>query len=374
MDQQTKHRQPAAPLRSRWRLVGGAGVAVVIVGAGLIGMATLSHRSAATPAPGFVLRDQQGRLTSLAQFRGKVVLLTFIDPECTQICPLTTQSMVEALKFLGPSAASNVELIGVNVNPRKAEVADVAAYTQTHELPAQWRFLTGSRTELERVWHSYHVYVEADKDDIVHDTSVFLIDGNGNERNVYSTAMSYQAVGDQARTLAEGIARVLPGRRAVAAPTQAAQQEPLKPDETFRMTALGPKQESVVLGGAHPHLVLFFAGWLARGSELSEHLATLDSYAAVAGRRSWPSPVAVDEITTEPSVTETRQVLAPLSTALHTPIVEDANGRLADGYHVGDLPWFVLNSPSGKILWSHAGWLSAAELNQQLSSVLSAPR
>ena len=53
------------------------------------------------PAPGFVLRDQQGRLTSLAQFRGKVVLLTFLDPECTQLCPLTTESMVEAMRILG---------------------------------------------------------------------------------------------------------------------------------------------------------------------------------------------------------------------------------------------------------------------------------
>jgi cytochrome oxidase Cu insertion factor (SCO1/SenC/PrrC family) len=355
-------------------MLGGGVIGVALIAAGLIGIVTLSARPAATPAPGFVLRDQQGRLTSLAQFRGKVVVLTFIDPECTQICPLTTQSMAEALKLLGPAGASNVELIGVNINAQKTEVADVAAYTQTHELPGQWRFLTGSPPQLERVWHSYHVYVGVENGDIVHDTSVFLIDQNGNQRNVYSTAMSYQAVGDEAHTLAEGMAKLLPGRASVAASSytsQAAQEQPLKPNEAIDLTALGPKPEPVVLGSAHPHLLLFFAGWLAQGPALSKHLATLDSYAAVAQQRAWPSPVAVDELPTEPSVTQTQQALAPLAAALHTPIVEDANGRLADGYHVADLPWFVLNSPSGNILWSHDGWLSAAALNQQLSSALS---
>jgi cytochrome oxidase Cu insertion factor (SCO1/SenC/PrrC family) len=353
-------------------MLAGFCISVGLIAAGLVGVARLSRRPARARAPEFVLRDQQGRLTSLAQFRGKVILLTFIDPECTEICPLTTQSMVEALKILGPAAASNVQLLGVNVNPMKPQIADVAAYTRTHGLPEQWRFLTGSPAQLENVWHSYHVYVAVKDDDVVHDTPIFLIDADGNERNVYSTDMSYQAVGDEAHALAEGVAPLLPGHPAVPVSVQAgqAQEEPLKPGETFRLTALGPKQESVVLGGTHPHLVVFFAEWLAQDSNLSKELATLDSYAAVAGRQGWPSPIAVDELTTEPSATQTQQALAPMAAKLQTPIVEDTNGRLADGYHVGDLPWFVLNSPSGQILWSHDGWLSPAALNQQVRAAL----
>ena len=105
--------------RSRSLLLGGALLTMALIAAGLVGTANISRRSAAPAAPGFVLSDQQGRLTSLAQFRGKVVVLTFIDPECTQICPLTTRSMVEALKLLGPAAASKVELLGVNINAQK---------------------------------------------------------------------------------------------------------------------------------------------------------------------------------------------------------------------------------------------------------------
>ncbi len=38
---------------------------------------------------------------SLSQFRGRVVLLSFEDSECTTVCPLTTQSMVLAKELLG---------------------------------------------------------------------------------------------------------------------------------------------------------------------------------------------------------------------------------------------------------------------------------
>ena len=116
--------------------------------------------------------------------------------------------------------------------------------------------------------------------------------------------------------------------------------------------------------------MLFFAGWLGESSGLSSNLAALDSYAALARKHGWPSPVALDVLTTEPSPTETRQKLAHLAAKLQTPIVEDTRGQLADDYQVGDLPWFALNSPAGKILWSHAGWLSAAALNREVNAAL----
>jgi cytochrome oxidase Cu insertion factor (SCO1/SenC/PrrC family) len=348
--------------------------AILATGATIFVM--VRRRQSGPAAPGFVLRDQQGRLTSLAQFRGKVVVLTFIDPECTQLCPLTTQSMVEALKILGPAAASHVQLLGVNVNPMKTKVADVAAYTRAHELQGRWRFLTGSHAQLESVWHRYHVYVATTADgDVEHTAVVYVIDEHGNERFKYPTLMSYETVGDQAQVLAKGIVRLLPGHPAVSLPSQASEQpeERLSPTEAVSLAPLGSKrQPPLVLGGAHPHLMLFFAGWLGQDSDLAKNLTTLDGYAALARRRDWPSPVAVDELPIEPSPAEARRVLAPLAATLHTPIVEDASGWLADHYGIGDLPWFVLSSTSGKIVWHHDGWLSAAVLNRDVRSALAA--
>jgi protein SCO1 len=42
------------------------------------------------PAPGFTLTDQDGRTLSLASLRGKAVVLEFMDPHCTDICPIVS--------------------------------------------------------------------------------------------------------------------------------------------------------------------------------------------------------------------------------------------------------------------------------------------
>ena len=54
-----------------------------------------------TPAPGFTLTDQQGHRVTLASLRGKVVVLQFMDPHCTDICPLVSQEFVDAYHDLG---------------------------------------------------------------------------------------------------------------------------------------------------------------------------------------------------------------------------------------------------------------------------------
>ncbi|MGH9562336.1 MAG: SCO family protein, partial [Terracidiphilus sp.] len=101
-----------------------------------------------TPAPNFHLLDQSGRQTSLEQFRGKVVLIAFVDSQCTTICPLTTESMMKAMRLLGPAAA-DVQLLGINANPLALKVSDVAAYTRAHDMQGRWRFLTGSLPQLK---------------------------------------------------------------------------------------------------------------------------------------------------------------------------------------------------------------------------------
>ena len=53
------------------------------------------------PAPGFSLTDQNGRTVSLASLRGKVVLMTFLDPVCTSDCPIIAQEFKQAGQMLG---------------------------------------------------------------------------------------------------------------------------------------------------------------------------------------------------------------------------------------------------------------------------------
>src|SRR5439155_25348111 len=45
------------------------------------------------PAPNFQLTDQAGQKISLAQFKGKPVVLTFLYTHCPDICPLTAEHL-----------------------------------------------------------------------------------------------------------------------------------------------------------------------------------------------------------------------------------------------------------------------------------------
>ncbi|HVC00467.1 MAG TPA: SCO family protein [Candidatus Dormibacteraeota bacterium] len=358
--------------RDRWLVVAAVGTVVALATALLTATIFAPKGNPAIRAPGFELLDQQGRPTSLSQFRGKVVVLTFIDPYCTQICPLTTQSMLQALRLLGPAAAANVQLLGINANPDKTRISDVAFYTRAHDMDGRWRFLTGTRAQLEEVWRGYHVYVAAVGNHIDHEAVVYLIGRRGRERAVYSTPMSYGDVGEQAQMLAKAIARLLPSRPAVLREASLEQNSPLVPAETATLPALGAGHSGVVLGKAHAHLLCFFASWLGETTNLPAQLAGLDAYGVRARRNGWPAPVAVDELATETSAAAARKLFEGMAATLDTPIVEDASGRLADGYQVEELPWYVLTSRSGKILWRHDGWLSPAKLIAGVRGALAA--
>ena len=81
-----------------------------------------------TSAPGFTLTDQGGHAMSLASLRGRVVVLEFMDPHCTDICPIVSQEFLDAYRDLGASAP-RVVFVAVNVNRYHLQVADVAAFS-----------------------------------------------------------------------------------------------------------------------------------------------------------------------------------------------------------------------------------------------------
>jgi cytochrome oxidase Cu insertion factor (SCO1/SenC/PrrC family) len=109
-----------------------------------------------SPAPAFGLTDQRGRHVTLASLRGKVVLLTFLDPVCVTQCPLEAQEFRQAGVLLG-SDARRVELVAVNLNPQYSGTAYTDAFDRAEHLAtvANWLFLTGSPAQLQPVWRRY---------------------------------------------------------------------------------------------------------------------------------------------------------------------------------------------------------------------------
>jgi cytochrome oxidase Cu insertion factor (SCO1/SenC/PrrC family) len=316
-------------------------------------------------APGFTLTDQSGRPVSLRQFRGRTVVLAFVDSRCTTVCPLTTVSMTEAVSMLGPAAARHIQLLGIDANPDATKVADVRAYTVAHQMTRSWDFLTGSPAQLAAVWRAYHVYVAASHGNIDHEPAVYLIDAQGRERTLYLTQMAYASVAQQAELMASGLSRLLPGHPGLHGGVPMTLARSIKPASTVSLPVIGGARGTghVTLGPGHPHLVVFLASWDQEISDMPAELRALAAYQRQALRHGWPTVVAVDETPTETSPADLARVLASSGgSALGYPVVADTSGRLADGYGVQDLPWVELISASGQVRYHHDGWLPAAAL------------
>jgi cytochrome oxidase Cu insertion factor (SCO1/SenC/PrrC family) len=312
------------------------------------------------PAPDIALVNQFGQPMSLSQFRGKVVVLSFQDSECTTVCPLTAQSMLQAKQLLG-AAGSQVQLLGVDANPDATSVADVLAYSRAHGLVNQWDFLTGSLAQLKAAWSAYHIAVQIEQGQIDHTPALFVIDQRGREQKLYLTQMAYSSVGQSAQVLADELASLLPGHPPVASQQSLASITVQSPSDHVALSAATGAGQ-VVLGPGAPRLVMFFATWLTETTDLRSVLTGGNAYVAAARRDGLPQLTAVDETVVEPSAQAVRAYLHSLGTPLSYPVALDATGRVADGYGVQDQPWLDLVSASGKVLWSHDGWLPSPAL------------
>jgi cytochrome oxidase Cu insertion factor (SCO1/SenC/PrrC family) len=312
------------------------------------------------PAPDIKLVNQFGQPMSLGQFRGKVVILSFEDSECTTVCPLTTQSMLQAKQMLG-AAGNQVQLLGVDANPTATSVADVLSYSRAHGMVNQWDFLTGSVAQLKAVWGAYHIAVQVEKGQIDHTPALFVIDQQGREQKLYLTQMAYSSVAQSAEVLADELSSLLPGHPHVASQESLASITAQGPSDHVVLSS-ATSGTKVVLGPGAPRLVMFFVTWLSEVSNLKSELIDGNAYAATAAKDGLPPLVAVDETVVEPSVQAVRAYLGRLGMSLSYPVALDTTGRVADGYGVQDQPWFALVSASGKIIWSHDGWLPAPAL------------
>jgi cytochrome oxidase Cu insertion factor (SCO1/SenC/PrrC family)/thiol-disulfide isomerase/thioredoxin len=323
-------------------------------------------------APEFTLTDQFAKPVALRSFRGKVVILAFNDSECTTICPLTTTAMMHAKAMLG-SAGSRVQLLGIDANPTATSIADVRQYSELHGMVHEWHFLTGSLSKLKQVWKAYKIGVAIEQGQIDHTAALFVIGPDGRLARLYLTQQSYAAVPQLAQLLADEASRLLPGHPRVSSRLSYAEISGVAPN----VVATAPRAGGGTIGlgpGRAPRLYLFFATWDQQVMNLAAQLDALNAYQSAAAGGRLPALTAIDEASVEPSARALPAFLKRLPHALAYPVGIDGNGRLADGYEVQDEPWFVLVSPSGRILWyydvSTSGWLTRAALERQVRNAL----
>jgi cytochrome oxidase Cu insertion factor (SCO1/SenC/PrrC family) len=145
----------------------------------------------ARPAPDFSLTDQAGRAVSLRRFRGRPVIVTFIDPLCRNLCPVEAKILDRVQRRASPAWRPAVVAVSVNQwgNARRYLLQDVGKW----RLGAGWHWAVGVPAALRKVWRDYDIGVQdAPKKvagvtvhQISHTEAAYVLDARGDERALF---------------------------------------------------------------------------------------------------------------------------------------------------------------------------------------------
>ena len=156
--------------------------------------------AAGDAVPDFKLLNQSGKAIHLAQFRGKVVLLTFIYTRCplAEFCPKMSSNFAEIDKALATDKKTyaRTHLLSVSFDPKYDTPSVLRSYGGAHtgrfteEDFAHWEFAAPAVAELPAVEQYFDVGVTGDTADpssIQHSLSTVVIGRDGKVLAWYPT-------------------------------------------------------------------------------------------------------------------------------------------------------------------------------------------
>jgi protein SCO1/2 len=136
-------------------------------------------------AKGFELTDHTGKARTLADFRGKVVVLFFGYTQCPDVCPTTMIEMASVLKELGPKA-DDVQVLFVTLDPERDTGELLAAYVPAFD--KRFLGLRGDAAATARVAREFKVFYakqpggEPGSYSVDHTAGSYVFDRDGNIR------------------------------------------------------------------------------------------------------------------------------------------------------------------------------------------------
>jgi protein SCO1/2 len=100
----------------------------------------------------FSLVDPDGKVRTLADFKGKVVVMFFGYTQCPDICPTTLTEMQQVMTLLGPQA-DKVQVLFVTVDPDRDTAAILKQY-----VPSFVGLRPADEAALEKVTKDFKIY------------------------------------------------------------------------------------------------------------------------------------------------------------------------------------------------------------------------
>jgi cytochrome oxidase Cu insertion factor (SCO1/SenC/PrrC family) len=178
--------------RSRLRLLISVGLgALALAGAAAAAMILLptdgaagEYRGSQPPTqidlPDFTLPDYSGESVSSQELEGKVVLLTFLDSQCTEACPIIASQIARTLERLSPEERAQVAPIAISTDPEEDTPQAVASFLEKNRAVGKLRYLVAPVERLRPLWEKFQIAASLDTGlDTLHSAPVRIYDREG---------------------------------------------------------------------------------------------------------------------------------------------------------------------------------------------------
>ena len=136
-------------------------------------------------AQDFALFDHTGKPRTLADFKGKVVLIFFGYTQCPDVCPSTMAELAGVMKELGPLAGA-VQVLFITLDPERDTRSLLAQYVPAFD--QRFLGLYGDAAATARVAKEFKVFYakvpgkEAGSYSVDHTAGSYVFDKNGKVR------------------------------------------------------------------------------------------------------------------------------------------------------------------------------------------------
>jgi protein SCO1/2 len=126
--------------------------------------------------PEFTLTDQNGKRVSMASYRGKPVVVTYLYTHCKETCPLQAQMIRGALDDLG----HDIPALAVSVDPFQDTPASARAFNRKAKMTGRLRWVLGTRRQLQPLYRGFAIQPQLR--DSEHQAYITLVDRKGMQR------------------------------------------------------------------------------------------------------------------------------------------------------------------------------------------------
>jgi len=126
------------------------------------------------------LQDQDGREVRFYAdaLRGKIVLISFIYTNCTDICPTLMHNLTDVQDQLGDRFGVDVFFVSITVDPEDDTPEELKRYGERYNTRPGWTFLTGPKKDVEAVIKRFGEF----QDDFEDHSMVFVLGDVKNAR------------------------------------------------------------------------------------------------------------------------------------------------------------------------------------------------